>query len=461
MGKQKDKIILGVIITSAACYIGNKIWNYYYADKDIIKKAKAAMLENKIQDAIGMLKSIKSPDYEATYLLYECHYKLGNMVNALNYLNICISLELKEDAIEARHVLHNTLGMYKEAFKDLFLINLLNDEEKTKKERATDFLKKICIKFAKSHKVEGFASKINYSDFFDTLFFLKDVKDPVVVFLNSREYEKCYDLVSGSEDPFHRFIYGCFYLVNGDHHYACKIFEESSFEYSKLIINFIKSKKLNVEEIKKIREGIEHETDITKLFYYAKIFDNIGDKETQFHLLSKIQEISPNSTTACSLIVWHIKQQKYAEAEDLIKKSLTNFSDSAVLFCIALEYYLDKKDIPEATRIFEKAEALFPDDPRIFYFKYEINAMIGDRRLEILEKGIQLDPKYFKLYIYLGNDADSSEKTLLSYKNALKCARGFDEIYMAYQLLIVVETQNELLKEHPSFFKKFVERSNL
>lgn len=356
-----------------------------------------------------------------------------------------------EDLVQLKFKIHNSIGMEREAFKDLFLVNLLNNNS-TNKEKANEFLKKICLNLSKVHKIEGMASPINFSDLFDTFLFLKDEQDPAIVFINSKEFEKCYHYVFESELPLHKFLLSCFYICNGDQQSALNILEKLDLNYARILIKFIKAKKLKNDAIEDLKRQIKTETDSTCLLYISKIFESIGDTKHQFEALQACISIFPNAPAYSSLIVLYIKQKNHSKAISLLKTALKEFPDSINLVCIALEYFLLLKEIEEATKIMEMSEKLFPEDPRLYLFKYMISEVLGKPDVNYLKKGISIDPKYFKMYIYYGNVCSSGEESEKAYKTALACARSFDEIFAAYQLLVVVETQNELVKEFPELF---------
>lgn len=453
MSKKRDGFIIGLAITAGACYIASKLIKKKERKAQLFSEGIEYFNQQKYQDALNCFLECGNQDFETLHRMYECHEKLGNLTSALIYLNRCISIKRVDSLINKRFEIFSILEMNREAFKDLFLLNLILKDNNSK-ERASDFLKKICNQMAKTYKAQELASPINYSDFFDTLFFLKDKQDPAIVFLNSSEYEKCYFYVQESEEELHKFILGCFYLVNGDFTSAMKIFETVSSPYSRILIQFIRSKKLTPSDIDELQKRIETEEDVTVLYYMSKIFENIGNQTVQYEILQKCIRLNPNSVIMSSMIVWYIRQKNHSEAMSLIKASLKEYPESLNLVCIALEYYIIRKNLDDAVSLLDKAEKIFGEDPRIFLFKFMVNEVMGNVDVEILKQGIRIDPKYFKLYFYLGDKCGSGEESVEAYKKALECARTYDEVFNVYQLLIVVETQNELFKEFPDLFSQ-------
>lgn len=456
MSKKRETIIMGIITTIAVGVITSILYNKKKELSTTLAQGIVSFNEKKYEEALALLLQVESKDFETILKIVECYEKLGNLTSALIYLNKAIKSKRLSNLIQKRFTFHFSLEMNKEAFKDLFLISLI-DKGKEHKEKAADFLKKMCTTLAKNHKITGFASSVNFSDFFETLFFLKDLQDPAVVFLNSGEYEKCLEFIKESENEFHKLLVGCFLLINGEFTQSLKHLESiitTDFsKYVKILILFIKSKKLTRKDLEMLKNNIETETDPTVLYYTSKIFENTDDYTSQFQALQKCIVVFPNSCVINSLIVWYIRQNNSTEAQRLIKSALKDYPNSINLVCISLEFYLIKKNVEEAISLMERAEKVFENDPRIYLFKFMINESLNNSKIEILLEGIKIDPKYFKLYIYLGNNCKSGEESAEAYRKALECARSYDEIFTAYQLLTVIESQNELYKENEDLFK--------
>lgn len=457
MAKKKDALVIGLLAGAAACLVAWRLSRENKQPTTFAAQGFAAFTEGKFEEALVLLLQVKEADFNVNLKIYECYMQLGNLTSGLAALNKCIAMRRAEELVLKRFKLHMALDMEQEAFKDLFLVNLMSNDN-THKDNASDFLKKLCAGLAKTHKIDGFASPINYGDFFETLLFLKGIQDPAVVFINSGEYSKCFDFLKENESSLHRLLLGCFYLINGDFTSALRCFEQviaggsDMFQYGEILRLFIRSKKLTKRELDELKARIDNEADPTVLFYIARIFESVDERTLQYEALQKCIAASPNSSAFSSLIVWYIRQGNHTEAMRLIKLALKDFPECMNLVCITLEYYLMRKNLEEAVCLMERTEKMSSGDPRVFLFKYMISEAMGKPDLELLKRGISLDRKYFKQYIYLGNACASGEESVVAYREALKCARSYDEIFTAYQLLVVIETQNELFKEHPDLF---------
>lgn len=137
----------------------------------------------------------------------------------------------------------------------------------------------------------------------------------------------------------------------------------------------------------------------------------------------------------------------------LIEDSLKKYCDDINLICISLEYFLTIKKLDQCNSILQNAESAFPNDPRIYLFKFMIGEILGNPDPSFLKKAIDLDPKYFKPYIYLGNFINSGKESEKIFKKALEFARTYDEIFTAYQLYFVVKAQNDIYLEFPDIFE--------
>lgn len=458
MTKKTDLLIGSLLAGAIVCICAIKLSKGSRSSQTLAAQGFAAFNERKFEEALILLLQVKDPTFEVDVKIYECYEQLGNLASALIYLNRCVKAKRLNTLIMARFKIHMSLEMSRAAFKDLFLLNLIHNDLHHK-DSASEFLKQVSADLARTHKIEGFASRVNYADFFETLFFLKDIQDPAIVFLNSSEYEKCFEFVKESEEPLHRLLLACFYLVNGEFSPALKTLEpfktgdSALAPYFRMLIYFIRSKKLTSKEVDALRAKAGTETDPTVLFYISKVFDSIDERTLQFEALQRCMNLFPHSCVSSALAVWYIRQGNQVEASRLIKLALKEYPDSMNLACIALEYFLLRKNLDEASALMERSEQAFPDDPRVFLFKYTISEALGRPEPKFLEHGISLDPNYFKLYIYLGNVCSTGEESMRAYKEALRCARSYDEIFTAYQLLVVTETQNELFREFPDLFR--------
>lgn len=452
MTKRKEVVILTVLAAAAIGYVASRFMQKKSKSKSLRALGMVCLKERDYKAALQALSKVDGEDYGLSLAMSECHENLGNLTSALVYLSKCIKTHRERDLILRRFEIHKRLDMNREAFKDVFLLSIIF-KDGGYKDMATDFLKKLSSEMARGHKTSGWASKINFADFFDTLFFLRDEQDPAVVFINSKEYEKCFEFIVDSEKKLHRFLLGCFYFVNGDYHSTFKIFDRLDFRYSDILVMFMRSKKLTITEIEELKRRISAEEDPTILFYMAKVFETHNEKTCQLECLDNLLKIYPCASATNSKIVWLIKQGMHEEASSLIKASLKTYADDINLVCIALEYFMMRKNSDECIAILQRAEGIYRDDPRIYLFKFMMSEMAGQPKSSFLRKGIELDPKYFKLYIYLGNTMSSGEESAETFRKALECARTFDEIYTVYQLLIVVESQNDIFREYPDLFE--------
>jgi len=454
MKKKKEIAILGVV---AAVFVG------YVANKIIQKSSKRSSLkaqgivyynEGDYKKAIEVLSNIKDPDYKIYLMLSDSNQKTGDFSNALIYLNKCIKMNRSTDLILKRHEIHKILDLGYEAFKDLFVLSMI-EKNGVYKESASSFLKKYSANKTKAHKITGWASDINFSDFFENLFFLCDQQDPSVVFINSKEYKKCYDFVSSSGEPLHQFLLGCFNFVNGNIGEGIRILEKTQdFPYSRILLKYIRVKRLTATEIEDLKKSIKTQEDPTILYFMSKIFEITNDVSCQDECLDGLLKIQPSPVGFNAKIIRLFKQGHHEEASKLINESLARYPDNINLICISLEYFMAAKEIENFRTILQKAEGAFKDDPRICLFQFMESELDGKPKPEFLRKAIELDDKYFKPYIYLGNSLSDGHECARIFRKALECARTHDEIFTAYQLLTVVEAQNDIFNEHPDLFSK-------
>ncbi|KAI5169863.1 hypothetical protein PAEPH01_1054 [Pancytospora epiphaga] len=556
MPTMKGKRNTALIITAlaGAAYLASKVLKKKCDHH--LAQAIVSMKDGDYSAAVEYLSQIPVKNNEVLLLLSDCHDKLHNVTDAVAYLNMCIrnirgketilgiiqdiTLRLMSGGtaynhgdlkklVEKRFAIYSENGMSMEAFKDAFLLSIMADDTKYKN-ISTEYLKVCTLERSRNYCITGWASNINFEDFFQTLFFLENVKDPSAVFLASGEYEKCYEYVSDGNTEFHRFLKGCFLYVNGDVAGAASIFIGETYLYSKMMFIFIKVtarpnfkplpvlegtvedkggmekghketalsetndksnsstegndgsssksttenttktkaknftknnkkyrelaiKRLNKYELNIFEHLLDNE-DLTVQLYVAKMFEGLKMVDMQ---LQSIDRCLTNRRTAPGMgqkIIIYIRQDRQQSAVKLITEAVTTFPDSINLHCIAIEYFLHIGDYQRGAELLQQIECFYRKDPRIFIFKYLLSKAGGNPDVGYLREGISIDPKYFKTYIYLGNHLMGDEESLQIYQDALACARTFDELFTVFQVLTVVETEQELTSEYPKLFVK-------
>lgn len=535
-----------VVFIAAAAGVAYTLSQFARKKRDPhLAQAIVYMEEEGYQAAIDHFVQVANKTPDVLRMLSTCHERVGNLVDALAYLNLCVradSLQARstmferlygtvrrlvpghsEDEarpeidinqlIEKRFHLHKKCGLLMEAFKDVFLLNLL--EPDAKYNSTTSECLKICsMSKARAYHISGWASDINFSDFFDTLFFLKDVHDPAMVFIASSEFKKCFEYVRDSDTELHRFLTGCFLFVNGDVHVAIEAFGKETFIYSKMMFLFVKitarpafvssagddqeERQLKSEQRKNtdrkddasaqpanspsnpkthgpetrkrysdlfgtrdtdIKDAekamvldLSGTEDITIQFYMAKIFGALKNTRLQLESINKCLSGRKTPPAMGYKVIMLIKMEKKEEAINLMNRALDIFPDDINLNCIAIEYFLHCNAVQRSLDLFLHIERIYPEDPRILIFKYLLGKTSGSSDVGVLRKAIGADPLYFKTYIHLGNHLMGDAESKDIYTSALKCARSFDELFTAFQLLIVVETQEALISEYPRLF---------
>lgn len=454
MGKKKEIAILGVVAAVAIGYFANKIIKKGIKRETSKAQGITSFKEKDYKKAIEILSILEDPDFSTCFMIYQANEKTGNLSNALVWINRCIKIKKESELFLKRHEIHKALDLNYEAFKDLFILSMLN-KNGGYKEIASGFLKKYSMNQTKTHKISGWASSINFSDFFENIFFLNNLQDPLIVFINSKEYEKCYEFVKDSNDPLHQFILGCLHFVNGHIKDSAIVLEKGKdYPYSKIFLKFIKAKKLKENEIDDLKKLVEKEEDTTVLYFMSRIFEAVNEMDYQCRCLDKLISLNAVAPVFNLKIISYFKRGMAEEAAKLIEQSLKSFPDDINLICISLEYFIAVKDMERCQAILRSAENAFKNDPRIYLFKFMESEANDNPEPEFLKTSIRLDDKYFKPYIYLGNSLSDGEECARLFKKALDCARIHDEIFTAYQLLTVVEAQNDLFNDFPELFVK-------
>ena len=500
MGKAGGTVILALLVAGTAYTIRN-CWGRRTRDGHRLPQAIVCMEKQDFHTALEHLRGIRNKSYEVCLKMYICHEGLGNITDAIIYINRCISMEFSPDLVEKRYLLNKRARMHRDAFKDIFMLNMIDKGQKYNEETSR-CLKTYSMLKADSYQIVGWASKINFADFFDTLFFIKDLQDPTAVFIESEEYEKCFDLVRDGSSDLHRFLKGCFCYVNGDLDGAAEALRDEEYMYSRVLHLFIKTGKsklavrgdikdtkctldsincavpddeskdtplIEPNALPKVKNnalaGLSNaeralvaqcsgSKDPTILFYLAKILGNLGMQERELRAINQCLKINETAAALSHKIVILITQNKGDESMSLINRALDAFPESINLHCIAIEYFLYSQHIQRSVALLLRIESHHSSDARISLFKYLLSKAAGAPDIGFLRAAIEADPRYYKPYIHLGNHLMGTEESMHLYRKALECARNFNELYTAFQLLIVVEAQDDLLRDYPGLFER-------
>lgn len=510
MGKKTNTVIITLAVAGLA-YIINRFRNKSKKDATSLAQAIVCMEEKYFEKALSYLNNIKTKNEDILLKIATCHAKSNRPLEAINYIDKCNTKNPDIHLLEKRFFLNKKLNRHKAAFKDVFMLNML-DQNPTHQKETSECLKRYSDAQSFEHKITGQASNINFKEFFDTIFFLDDLSDPIAVFLKSGEYSKCYEYVKDSSSEPYLFFKGCFSFVNGDWDKSVKFLSTGDSVYSKVLCMWLKTHrdnekmgvKLSTMHADKVLcinsskndsytdENIisESEGDVimgavdtadkdianrntktyvpdqdlinewyksddpTVLFYLSRIFENLDDQDQQIRCIDKCIQKKRTAAALSYKIIMLIKQQNAIEASRLIDESLKEFPDDIHLFCIAIEYFLIVNCIQRAYELLYEVEKFESMDVRVFILKFIVAKAAGNIDIAFLRTAIKMDSLYFKSYIYLGKQLLGTEESLDIFEKALSCARNYGELHAVFQLKAVVDMQNELLNEYPQLFEK-------
>lgn len=461
MGKKSNAIVFALAVAGAA-YAVDKLWRRRPRGSSCLAQAIVCIQEQRFQEALGHLDCVPGKSRDVLLKMAHCHEQLGNLTDALVCVDRAIGDGLDAELLGQRLGLHKSLGMDEDAFRDVFALHLLRPSRENSEATAA-CLKAYSMRRARAHKIDGWASDINFSDFFETMFFIMDLEDPVAVFIGSGEYEKCYEYVKDESSELHRFIKGCFCYVNGDTAGTLAILKNEAYIYSRMMYAFtmVMRRKdygardggLSTAEEMQLMQW-EGSADQTIQFYLAKIWGCLDSTEHQMACINRCLALGQTAPALGAKIVLLIRQERREEAHALIDTALALFPENINLHCIAIECFMHSNDIQKSVSLLLQIECHHCSDPRIYIFKYLLGKAAGSPDAGLLRAAVEADPRYFRSCIYLGNHLMGTDEAPAVYEKALNSARSVDELYVAYQLLTVVETQNALLQEHPELFEK-------
>ena len=119
-----------------------------------------------------------------------------------------------------------------------------------------------------------------------------------------------------------------------------------------------------------------------------------------------------------------IQQEKYREAETILKDLLATDTHNTAFLALLAQVYLCMDETEMANTVIDSALALAPDSPALFYIKAKIAAHASelDKAEMILQQAIRLDPgdaDYFALLAFVKVSRKDYQEALIAADTAL------------------------------------------
>ncbi len=156
------------------------------------------------------------------------------------------------------------------------------------------------------------------------------------------------------------------------------------------------------------------------------------------------------------------KRTTNTSTKELFKDPLKNIYNLQINFlCISIEYCIKERNWSLVDSLYSTLSKF--NDTRRFLFEHIIVSEINGLEVDVtelpnlmkivvedpsiyLDKAIELDPNYFKNYLFYGNYLGGVPRSIYYYKEALEHASTASEVYSAFHVLIVTEVQIEVLE---------------
>lgn len=299
----KNKTSFGILVGALAIGIGYlykkqkcKQKNEYY-----YKQAIHNMNNKNYETSLYFFEKINKKTENILQNMAECYFLIKDYKKAIEAIDVCLSNNLNVEMLEKKYILKKKNRELASSFKDVFLLNLLTQKYR---EETTFLLKKISEKRAKGYKIRGWASKICFKEFFDTICFLDELDSPVAVFIKSEEYLKCYNYVKDRDGEVELFIKGCIKMINGDWAGAMDAFMEKEYIYSKLMGYWLQTRR-NAENM-----GV----------YNKKIIKNIDQFKQGKTVPVELEKKQSKTEQAANKIVEDMKSSKEKKGSNVLEE---------------------------------------------------------------------------------------------------------------------------------------------
>lgn len=439
-------------------------------------QAAASFQEGKDMEGLEYLSKIAEPSPADLVSMASAHERLGNLFESSIILTHLIEFSPNTlEFIESRLRIHLLLGLSRPALKDMILLKVLEKDDSRSGE-LIDALMATSSLHAINHIAESHPSNILFDDFFETLFFLETLEDPVAVFIKSKEYSKCWQLVESSQRDIHKLIKGSMEYIKGNIERAIAILEDVKYQPGRAINIFLKAKlsrdRINTykrcEKSKYFRNTrrptefkieladelvFEFSEDPTTHYYLAKAYENLEIPEKQQFHLERLLSLISSAPGAVYQIISLIRSENIPAVIEAIKQSLEMYPENINLHCVSVEFFVHCQMQNEALEWLCNMERIGSKDPRTLLFKYVVGKMLGKPNINHLNAAIEADPLYFKTYVYLANHLTDNNEARKACRDALEHAHGFDEVFTACQITFFLEAHTEAKYECPSLFE--------
>ncbi|ADM12212.1 putative mitochondrial translocase [Encephalitozoon intestinalis ATCC 50506] len=473
---RKTSAFLAVTVMSGAILVwqGVRAWRRNRREKSIREYMDRGLLLLKekmySEAAVLYLKCLN--------LMEECDERL---VSVYNNLTICLakikaykeavayagrSLQINilnnEKALRLRYECHRALEMRRETLCDAFLCGLVTKDEKYRK-LAQEILKLEAE--AEARKMAGTReacpSKISYENFFATFPDLFEsesfVNDELVRLIRGGKYDEAFEKAEKRDDSISRFVVAGIVHVRGKDMEAVSLLENEKMIFSISLREYLKT--LHGDTPMDIEDFVsKNSKSVSVLFYASKIHLNLKNHELYEKFIDMALECENHDFLYVDRIIYEVGHGRSERAQEFLNRALEAHPLSISILSIACEYYIRNKDA-RLEMVMSTFEEHFQKDPRFLLLK-GIAAQTKNEA-ELAEKyfrlAIEADRRFFKPYVYLGgillgrNDKDGRHV----YEEALKCAVSYDELFLVYQALILIDVQEKIMKMYPDVLKTF------
>ncbi|KAF9764548.1 hypothetical protein NGRA_0483 [Nosema granulosis] len=479
-----EDIVIYSLITFICCfisYITRKYWKRHTTNteesyEDLKSYGDNLYKNREFKDALRRyfeckhLARTKEQEIETYNSIASCYMKIIKFKEALIYLDKSTELDINSnlDAIQMRSDCLYLLGRKKESFFELSLHRfLLSDNNKNNDKLLEKREKETCTELTNSFVEEKIlpSSNIPYSEFFSTLVGLVPYESDnrLIELIKMKDYKKLDEFVFDTAnenikegDLSLKIVKAGLYFLKGYYGLSYQTLEESDQKLERLFLLYLKlegsSKNIVDKDIINDSEILGSKNP-TILFYLAKIYLKIGQCDRYFEIMNKCKE---HSFAYLELLYYFEDKKDKISFNELAYEAIKKFDGDMGILCKVGCYYAENGELEKGNEIISKMKD--KKDPRTYFAKAISSLDSGNHILPLknLKKALEVDPTYFKPYVYIVNliCKDDKKECKKLMKKGLRMAGTYCDVFFAYQMLVSLEMSDYVL------YKILKERKN-
>ncbi|KAF7683891.1 Protein unc-45 like protein A [Astathelohania contejeani] len=419
------------------------------------------------QETLGHLESNNPERVSVLNNLALTSFILRNDEDSIKYSTAAFEIDqFNVKAIKRRFESYKRLKQRDEALEDIFLCGLLSKNKKEDAEKyknvANEYLNEVVDEKIRKEwdPKKVFPSSVLFDEFFDTFPALFDqLREKYSEYdfteleelMKNKRYEKIFQL---DISVYNKFIIAGIFYIRKMNDKSINLLEKDDFIYSVLLKEYIKSFDKDYIIPPEFVELVKnYKNDVSVQYYAALIYSNIKDENNYKACIDIALNKPNNSFVYAHKLCAELKEPVSEDYIDLVTNTIKKYNDKMDILGISAELYIHLNQLDTALSIIELIKRYYPNDPRTLLFQSLGCEIKKDKKeaIKYLERAIEIDPKYFKPYLYIGNylmmNNDSRCKEY--YEKGFRYASNYEEAYSVMQPMVLMDVQSRILSKYP------------